>query len=411
MTATPQSELGTRLKTLSRAIGRGEIELDDGEAIRAFIRAYNPNDLTVSPPGDDSTLSTGTCNVYLARLTEAARYVTLTEAGVDAINGYLQSLADKGLAAWSVDNYSKALRRFYGFYESGPDPADISTVDTPRGGQFDPEDCLTRAEIHEMLDAAENPHDRAVFALLIFTGMRNTALRHIRVKDVDPQAGTSGKWRFNPNATDGLKGADKRGKWRPLLGAKGPVREWLGYHPTGDPDHYLITGQPRFGEPNPTTPVHGSTIRRVLSRLAEDTGNPEIQRKPTHPHMMRHTFVTVCKRDYDMDDGDVKWLMGHSPTSRVMETTYEHLSDGDYIERVEEAAGYGKADPESESPLTPMACDTCGEPLPPGAKACKCGHMYGPDAALRPPDVETMAETLRRLHKTNPELFPAPDAD
>jgi len=67
------------------------------------------------------------------------------------------------------------------------------------------------------------------------------------------------------------------------------------------------------------------TIRYNLRKIAD---NAEVD-KDVHPHIFRHYFTTIAKRDYDMDDAYVKHLRGDSPGSNVMETTYRHLSDDD----------------------------------------------------------------------------------
>lgn len=211
-----------------------------------------------------------------------------------------------------------------------------------------------------------------MFDLLIYTGQRREALRTLRVKDVDVDDGT---YRLNPEV-DGLKGADDTNGKRPLLGAKGSIRTWLDYHPAPDePDAYLITARPSYSAVDPHEPVSGETIRRIMADIKADT---DIQ-KPMNPHAMRHNFVTIAKRDYDLPDDTIKYLVGHSPASQVMETTYSHLSGDDHVERAEEA--WGIRDPEKDSPLTPDVCDICGNPLEPNSKACsRCGNVYTPDA-------------------------------
>ncbi len=378
MTATPQTEFESRIGTLEAAIEDDEIGEADHDAIRAFVATYDPSNLMETPPEDASTLSVGTLNVYLSRLTEAARHFTLTDADIEDVNGFLQTLKDRGRVEETINGYSTALRQFFGFYDSPIDPANIATVSGSNGASFDPDDVLTREEIQEMLDAAEYPRDRAIFALLIYTGMRNHALRTLRVGDIDLE---NDRWQFNEEHEEGLKGAHETGQKRPLLGAKHAVREWLSYHPApDDPDAYLITGLPKYGQADPYNPVDGSTVRRALQRMAENTDNPAIQDKPVHPHMMRHNFVTICKRDYELPDETVKFLIGHVKGSKVMETTYSHLSDEDDDLRAEIASGEREELPE-DSPLTPTLCPTCGESLDPQAKACPmCATVFTPGA-------------------------------
>lgn len=104
----------------------------------------------------------------------------------------------------------------------------------------------------------------------------------------------------------------------------------------------------------------------------------------------------------------------------VMETTYSHLSDADHIQRAEEA--FGIREPEDDSPLTPNACNVCGSPLEPDAKACsRCGNVYTPDAQQAKKEIDEALwqdmreaeseedkdalEQLKSLIESNPELL------
>lgn len=225
-----------------------------------------------------------------------------------------------------------------------------------------------------MRDAIGNPRDRCIFELLVNTGQRITAIQTMRKKDIDLDRGATGAYRHNPEA-EGLKGADETGTWRPLLGAQNAVREWLEYHPSEDPEAYLITQRPAWSRDSGETMLTQYTINRILRGIAEDAGVS----KPANAHNFRHTFTTVCKRDYDLDNDTIKWLLGHRADSSVMETTYSHLNDDDFIRRTE--VGAGVREEEEESTLTPSTCPTCNEPLGPQAKACpRCGTVFTPDA-------------------------------
>lgn len=94
--------------------------------------------------------------------------------------------------------------------------------------------------------------------------------------------------------------------------------------------------------------------------------------------MCRHNFVTICKRDYDLSDDTVKYLIGHAADSRVMETTYAHLSRDGHVERAQ--VGAGLQGENEDDTLTPIKC-ICGAKSEPGARACSnCGIVFSPDA-------------------------------
>lgn len=275
-----------------------------------------------------------------------------------------------------------------------------------------------------MREEINNPRDRCIFELLINTGQRLTAVRTLRRKDISLDKGKTGCFRLNPNS-DGLKGADKTGQWKPLFGAKAAVREWMNeYHPVrNDPNAYLITQRPgwqqgkRSGEDEDKEVygmLSGQYINTVLKRIADQAGVT----KPANAHNFRHTAVTMLKRDYNQDNDFIKWYMGHKPDSKVFETTYRHLTDEDFRKQGEADAGFREE--ERDSPLTPSICPTCSNQLEPDDVACnKCGEIFTASAeaaqdmvedksfeGMRDADDDSEAESVanfREFLKENPK--------
>lgn len=388
----PREKYQETKRATEKALEEGDISQQDRDLIFNLCAAYDPQDMTASRPkrgdrGDDTKSKKPTTLLYwmqhLRRLARRLSYepynCTLATASASEINqlmtdirsGAHPDVKDSGQANNTIRNTQGCARRFYRYHhELGVDPDDITLIqgdDT----HVDDRDMLTKEEIDLIRESAEHPRDLAIFDLLLYTGQRNTAIRSLRIKDINLDNGTY----YLNNDADGLKGAEENGSKRPLLGAVGSIREWLRYHPFADnPDAYLITPKPRYSNPKPDEMVSRNTMTYTMKKLKDKTGID----KPMNPHSIRHNFVTIAKREYKMDDATVKHLIGHSPDSQVMETTYAHLSDEDHIRAAEEAAGI--REPDNESILSPDICH-CGEPLPKGAKACsRCGTIYTPDA-------------------------------
>ena len=384
---------------LTTQVDEGTVSDADADAIRELVNAFDEDKVTTKKPRWPdapghltSYREDGTLANWLYFLTTYARElqhmdISLLDATTRDINRVAERLLD-GTASVRDDNLSKgtirayqnSARIFYRFHEDTvvefEDIAVFEMADT----SINPRDMLTREEIHEVRDAAENPRDKTVIDLLLYCGMRNNALRTLRIKDIDTE---DGQWYFNTTA-DGLKNIYRESAPRPLLGAEPTMRDWLDYHPySDDPDAYVIIPKPKWNDVDPHQQVSDKTVSRITKGIKEKT---DID-KPMHPHMMRHNFVTLCKREYDLDDSTVKFLIGHAPDSTVMETTYAHLSGEDHIEKAERAAGIREDD--EESSLTPTHCGTCGEPLAPQAKACeRCGTIYTPDAKTTLDDIK-----------------------
>lgn len=369
---TPREHYNQALKSLDRAVERGHVSERDADAIKEFAAAYNEDDVSVPSPEGEGTRAYGTLRSYVNNLRRTAKVldVDVVDATIDEINDFVNEMLSDGKSKNTVRNYQNNLRRFYHYHDFAVDREDIQLVSNEEPS-VDDRDMLTKEEIQQIREAAEHPRDLCIFDLLLYTGQRNTALRTLRIKDIDLEERV---YYLNTDA-DGLKGAEKRGRKRPLLGAVGSVREWLRYHPHSDnPDAYLLTPKPRYRNVDPDEPISRETMAYAMNQLKEETGID----KPMNPHSIRHNFVTIAKREYGLDDMHIKKLIGHRDGSNVMETTYAHLSDDDVIKAAEEGADI--REPEEESSLTPEVCH-CGEPLPDHAKACpRCGTVYAPDA-------------------------------
>lgn len=358
----------------------GDIPPDDADLIFEFLDAKDPQVSTVVDP-DDGTKSDGTLARYtncLHRVSRLAEF-NLSAATADELNqlmddmraGRVDDVKDGGLSAGSVKNFQSVLRKFYEYHaDLGIEKAEIALAN-PDNNTVDERDLFDKEEIHAIRNAASHPRDKALVDLLFYTGQRLSAVLNLRLRDINLEDAT---FYLNEEAGD-LKGADGK---RPLLYAEKAVRDWYNAHPCNDPDDHFITHKYEW-ENKPYSPgerLDSSTVYRQLQRIGERAG----VEKPMNAHNFRHTFVTVCKRNYGMDNDTIKRLIGHRPDSNIMETTYSHLTDDDVIAAAERSVGL--RDDEPDSPLTPEVCDVCGEPVAsPNAKACHaCGATFTPDA-------------------------------
>jgi integrase len=408
----------SRDELLERA-ERGLLRPEDATDILEWCDGYDGEKATVTPTDADhetnrwgTTRSPTTLRQWLLSATAFACDLdgSLLEASTDELNQVAQRMYEgtavsvtKPLSKNSVRSRQNCIKKFLRHADANADPDGIAVFDK-QSTVVDPEDMLTRDEFHAIRNAPEHPRDKAIVDLFLYTGQRNTALRTLRIKDVDLD---DGKYRLNTEA-DGLKGADLIGTWNPLLASVGSIRDWLNHHPDPEnPDAYLLTERRDSLFRDATSTISDDTVNRVLREAAEKAAEeePGIKHKPTHAHAMRHNFVTMCKRDYELDDDVIKRLIRHKPESDVMNTTYAHLSDSDYIQKAEEA--FGLREEEDESPMTPEHCDVCREPLPPTAKACpNCGTVYTPDARSAEKQVnEGMKENYRDANPSDADVM------
>lgn len=384
----------------------------DTKAVLDFIRAKHPE-----MGSESKTLGYGTLEAYgrALRLVEKESDCDLLEHTNDSLDSVFTSLlAD--LSNQTVRQRQAACRTFYNYTEGHPVIPEKIPLVSQGDTSVDERDMFTREEVHEMREACSNTRDRCLIELLLYTGQRIRAIQTLRVKDIDLENNVY----YLNTQEEGLKGADKSGKKRPLLGATKAVREWLNHHPTGEPEDYLLTALP--SATNTTTNkgdyISLPAIRYRLDKIGEEAGID----KPTNAHNFRHYFVTVAHREYEIDPSTIKHLIGHKPDSTIMESTYSHLTDEDHIQEARKSAkGVGQEPQKDKGSLTPEVCPTCDENLPPAAKACPgCGMVFTPDAKQTQEQIqedmyeakgeaegeeEEALDTLKGLIKDNPELI------
>ena len=380
---------------IARFASEGKITDEDADRILEIVEAYDDENTIRSSPDGESSRSPTTLTLWISHMSKVAREVPLDELHADPdqpretnINvvidrfrtGESDLVDDSGIAKKTVQKIQFTMRRFYRYHDDlsvDPDGINYYSDVNDDNGAIDPSDMLTKEEIQAARKAAVHPRDEAMFSLLLYTGMRNAALRSLRWKDVDLDGRV---YRFNPNC-EALKGANKVGEWRTLLAAVQPLRDWRNYHP--DPDNenaYVFTKKPRYtpkDELDPEVQISSNTVSYAMQQLKEKAGIE----KPMHPHMLRHNFVTIAKQDYDLPDSTVKFLIGHEQDSDIMQRVYAHLSDESHNEKADVAAGLREPDDEGGSRLSPETCRTCGNMLPDNARACsRCGAVFTPDA-------------------------------
>lgn len=424
-----RQKLENEKQRLADHVEDGRVDPALADAITYHLDCYDPEKRRKKPPQGEKQWGTSTVSQRASNLRRSAliaddSLLEMDTEGIDQLmDGFLQGthdgVKDDGYAVSTTRQYQMSARKFLRHCRDDdelPDPVadpDAIFIDEQPDTTVDKADLLTWDEIEALRDACQNTRDRALLELLVNTGQRITAIQTLRIKDIRPDDG-NGKFRLNPEA-EGLKGADG---WRPLLGARAAVRDWLHNHPhKDDPDAYFITNLPAYDQnPDPYEQLPYTSTLGILRRMKRRAGIE----KPVNPHNFRHTFVTIAYLEYDLKKDHIRWLIGHDAGSTVMETTYAHLDEADHIRAAERA--FDLEDEPEQSTLTPSVCSACGQGLAPDAKACSsCGTVYTPDAQATKQQLDdaihhdaTEASTeqekadineLRDLVNENPEIL------
>lgn len=129
----------------------------------------------------------------LARLLKYAGDIELTDLTATHIDGLLGSLLEQRFAVGTVNNTQAGISAFARWCRSrGIAPQNWDPI---AGRRYVPMQQVTRTyvplhDFPKVLDCAQNPRDRALIALGLFTMARQSELVNLRVRDLDLTAGT-----------------------------------------------------------------------------------------------------------------------------------------------------------------------------------------------------------------------------
>ncbi len=255
---------------------------------------------------------------YLA-FARTHRLADWSEATLTFVDGYLASLARRGLATATLSRRRSALRGFHGFLARTGARADdpVALVPAPRRERRLPH-ALTRGEIEALLahPQGERPlalRDRALLELAYGGGLRVSELVGLRRSDVDLRARALT-----------VTGKGDRQRLVPFgRAAAAALRDWL------------ERGRPLLAPHARHDAVFVNARGRTLSRMGwwkilrgHARGAGVTAR--VHPHALRHSFATHLLEG-GADLRVVQELLGHASVTTT--ALYTHL-DRSYLREV-----------------------------------------------------------------------------
>ncbi|GAA0475008.1 site-specific integrase (plasmid) [Halococcus dombrowskii] len=397
MDRNPGHQIELERENLRELANEGEISTECCDILLEYADAVDRTKARhqiIDEDGNAVSLSLNTAKRYVANTRiHATHGIDFSDTSADEVNDVLIWMHDEaGKSDSTLATYVGALKLLFEFRDLGVEPENLRTFSSDSSPRHDQTDLFDDSDIQALRQAAEETRfpkrDRAFLELLIFTGQRVTALLTLRMEDVDVEEGYIYLNAEYADKYDGLKGALRRGRKRPMFGAKKSVQQYKRYHPYKDHDNpFFFVSDPKSFYGNPEKFWSKSASKSLLRRLKEMA---EIE-KPTNPHNFRHYFATIMYRDYGLRPETIKMLLGHVKGSTVFETTYSHVIDADHIATAEEAVGI--KEPESSNPLTPEICPTCNELLQDDWRACpSCGEEFGPAIEN---DIDAAADNLQ----------------
>jgi integrase len=352
---------GQQYRNQRQKLENADIDERDKQKVAKFIRVQDTNEDL-----EESTLVNHLSNL---RLTAERNETALVDMDKEDVDEALYNLKrDRGASDGTVRNYKKSLRKF--FRSLGRDWAEDIKVGAPPKREVQVDNLLTDEEFTAMLKSAPNPRDKALYALLLDSGLRIGAVGSLRVKDVDVE-GRTGKVSLNENA-NGLKDASGT---LPLTWSKGYISNWLDVHPerdNGDAPLFYNTSDKDVANKEENDPsLSYYHLQRRLKKMAEDAG---VDKDKVNPHNLRKTAITRWIRD-GLTEQEIKHRATWVKDSTMFEI-YSQITDEEMNQQILDRYGIGEEEEHSRPELercsqcrttlptpTPRFCPGCGTPL------------------------------------------------
>lgn len=261
-----------------------------------------------------------TLDAYARDLEDARATVRggLANAGAEAVEAYVASMAKRGLSAATARRRISALRQFYRFLLSENVRADdpTSRLDAPKRARSLPK-TLSVAEIERLIEAAETPRDKALIELLYGAGLRVSELVSLplRAAPKPGQAhmvveGKGGKERIVVLGGPALKALDahlaaRAGALPKQEAQREKAQRWL------------------FAS---ASAADGKLTRRRVAQILEAAAKKAgIDPARVSPHVLRHAFATHLVEG-GADLRTVQTLLGHADIATTQ--IYTHVAEG-----------------------------------------------------------------------------------
>jgi integrase/recombinase XerD len=242
----------------------------------------------------------------------------LSAAKAEAIEAYVAELSRRGLSAATTRRRISALRQFYRFLlqENLRSDDPTSRLDAPKRARSLPK-TLTIEDIERLIDAAENPRDKALIELLYGAGLRVSELVSLPLRaapkpDQDHMIieGKGGKERLVALGRPALAALDAhlvaRAAALPRQEAQREKAErWL--------------------FPSASAADGKLTRRRVAQIIEAAAVKAGLDPARISPHVLRHAFATHLVEG-GADLRTVQTLLGHADIATTQ--IYTHVAQG-----------------------------------------------------------------------------------
>jgi site-specific recombinase XerD len=318
----------------------------------------------------------------------------LKQLGREDVERLVAWINSSNYAEETKHSYKVVLKKFYQWLRDCNEdnheyPEEVKWIKTTikKGKRLLPEVLLTPEELKRLIEAAENPRDRALILTHYESGCRISETLFLRILNV----------RFDQHGAV-LVVNGKTGPRRVRVIAAAPaLASWLNTHPLrGDPNAPLWVGMGTIGR---YKPLDYDGVRALFKRLARKAG----LNKRVYTHLLRHTRATELANI--LTEAQMKELLGWVQSSD-MPSIYVHLSGRDVDNALLRAHGLSSSlEEKAKSQLTFTACPRCGQKAGPESKFCpKCGMILDAQTAIRLEEERAKADKIMNMLMKDEEV-------
>ena len=332
---------------------------------------------------------------YIYHLTVLARNAGkplrhLRKEDVERLVGWVNT---SSYAEETKHGYKVALKKFYQWLEGCNEeeheyPEKVRWIKTTmKRRRLLPEALLTTEELKMLIEATENPRDRALILSHYESGCRIGETLSLKILNV----------KFDQHGAvlivDGKTGP-RRVR---VIAAASALASWLNIHPLrNDLNAPLWVGVGTVGR---YEPLNYDGVRALLKRLAKRAG----LNKRIYTHLLRHTRATELANI--LTEAQMKELLGWVQNSD-MPSVYVHLSGRDVDAALLRAHGIASVGEEkAKMVLTFTTCPRCKQKAGPEAQFCpSCGMVLDVKAAVKLEEERAKADQIMDMLMKDEEV-------
>jgi integrase/ribosomal protein L40E len=336
---------------------------------------------------DDELNATGykeaTRRSYLVMLTCFFEFIgkkSLRSLTKQDVIDYLNDI-NKTMKKSSVQSYHSRLSRFLLWLNKGEYPECIASLKPKREYTIKlPEHMPTEEEIKRMIDAADNPRDKAIMSVLYESAMRLHSFLNMKIGDLQ----------FDDYGCKVIVRDTKTGdRVIRLVNSVPALKMWIHYHPNKAEDSHLWIKVSRYAN-HKGEPLKQGGVEKVLRKLSVMA---KIDKR-IYPHICRHARLSYLASR--VPESVLRNIAGWTPKSTMPEV-YIHYNNKDVDDAVLTKV-YGKKLLEEEKasellkPVTCMKCKTKND-----STAEFCSRCYNPLSEKAISDVELVKTAIAQI--------------